>query len=103
MVGLQRGDDAVERRVGELRHNEAMTSKPLDLGVLDAAIVDLDGTMVDTVGDFEEALNRTLGVSMVTVQGGKIPEYHIVPDRSRYLEYEPHRVLDVHAHFPAAW
>ncbi len=28
-------------------------------------------------------------------------EYHIVPDRSRYLEYEPHRVLDVYAHFPA--
>jgi type VI secretion system protein ImpG len=27
-------------------------------------------------------------------------EYHIVPDRSRYLEYEPHRVLDVYAHFP---
>lgn len=26
----------------------------------DAAIVDLDGTMVDTLGDFEEALNRTL-------------------------------------------
>ena len=28
-------------------------------------------------------------------------EYHVIPDRSRYLEYEPHRVLDVHAHFPA--
>jgi phosphoglycolate phosphatase len=27
---------------------------------LQAAIVDLDGTMVDTLGDFEEALNRTL-------------------------------------------
>ena len=26
-------------------------------------------------------------------------EYHVVPDRSRYLEYEPHRVLDVYAHF----
>jgi type VI secretion system protein ImpG len=29
-------------------------------------------------------------------------EYHIVPDRSRYLEYEPHRVLEVYAHFPGA-
>ncbi|WP_315832419.1 type VI secretion system baseplate subunit TssF [Bradyrhizobium prioriisuperbiae] len=28
-------------------------------------------------------------------------EYHVVPDRSRYLEYEPHRVLDVYAHFPS--
>lgn len=26
-----------------------------------AVIVDLDGTMVDTLGDFEEALNRTMG------------------------------------------
>ncbi len=31
-----------------------------DLPPLDAAIVDLDGTMVDTVGDFEIALNRML-------------------------------------------
>jgi type VI secretion system protein ImpG len=29
-------------------------------------------------------------------------EYHIVPDRSRYLDYEPHRILDVFAHFPGA-
>jgi type VI secretion system protein ImpG len=28
-------------------------------------------------------------------------EYHVVPDRSRYLDYEPHRVLDVFAHFPS--
>lgn len=27
---------------------------------LDAAIIDLDGTMVDTLGDFAEALNRML-------------------------------------------
>ena len=28
---------------------------------LDAAIVDLDGTMIDTLGDFAVALNRMLG------------------------------------------
>jgi phosphoglycolate phosphatase len=33
---------------------------PLDLSRIDAAIVDLDGTLVDTVGDFEQALARTL-------------------------------------------
>ena len=27
-------------------------------------------------------------------------EYHIVPDRSRSLDFEPHRILDVHAHYP---
>ncbi|MBI5255273.1 MAG: phosphoglycolate phosphatase [Burkholderiales bacterium] len=32
----------------------------LPRGGFDAAIVDLDGTMVDTVGDFEAALNRML-------------------------------------------
>ncbi len=31
-----------------------------DLSHINAAIVDLDGTMVDTVGDFEQALARTL-------------------------------------------
>ena len=25
-------------------------------------------------------------------------EYHVVPDRSRYLDFEPHRLLDVYAH-----
>lgn len=33
---------------------------PLDPQQLDAAIVDLDGTMVNTLGDFAEALNRML-------------------------------------------
>ncbi len=32
----------------------------LDLSNIAAAIVDLDGTMIDTVGDFEQALERTL-------------------------------------------
>jgi type VI secretion system protein ImpG len=27
-------------------------------------------------------------------------EYHVVPDRSHYLDYEPHRVLEVFAHYP---
>lgn len=26
-------------------------------------------------------------------------EYHVVPDRSRYLDYEPHRLLEVYAHY----
>ena len=33
--------------------------------------------------ELKPPLNRTLGVSMVTVQGGQIPEYHIVPDMAR--------------------
>lgn len=33
---------------------------PLDCSALDAAMIDLDGTLVDTLGDFAEALNRML-------------------------------------------
>lgn len=33
---------------------------PLQVGALDAAIIDLDGTLVDTLGDFSEALGRML-------------------------------------------
>lgn len=33
---------------------------PLDLGLFDAAIVDLDGTLVDTLGDFVVVLDRVL-------------------------------------------
>lgn len=28
-----------------------------------------------------------------------VHEYHVIPDRSRYLDYEPHRLLDVYAHY----
>jgi type VI secretion system protein ImpG len=28
-----------------------------------------------------------------------VHEHHIVPDRSRYLEFEPHRIVEVFAHF----
>lgn len=37
-----------------------MSRAVIDLVRFDAAIVDLDGTMVDTVGDFDAALNRML-------------------------------------------
>ena len=37
-----------------------MNAFRLDLSAIAAAIVDLDGTLVDTVGDFEQALARTL-------------------------------------------
>jgi phosphoglycolate phosphatase len=48
---------AAAKMVGDqtsLQQSHPMTSQ------LDAAIIDLDGTMVDTLGDFEVALNRML-------------------------------------------
>ncbi|MDD2545042.1 MAG: HAD hydrolase-like protein, partial [Burkholderiaceae bacterium] len=37
-----------------------MSFPAISLGALDAAIIDLDGTMVDTLGDFSEAIHRML-------------------------------------------
>lgn len=44
-------------------------------------------------------------VNLFEMQAGRITvksneyEYHVVPDRGRYLDYEPHRVVRVYAHF----
>jgi phosphoglycolate phosphatase len=46
-----------------------MPLPPLDLSRIQAVIVDLDGTMVDTLGDFEVALNAMLaGLGLPGVQ-----------------------------------
>ncbi|MBP7412993.1 MAG: HAD hydrolase-like protein, partial [Giesbergeria sp.] len=37
-----------------------MIALPLNPAAFDAAIIDLDGTMVDTLGDFAQALGRML-------------------------------------------
>jgi CzcA family heavy metal efflux pump len=44
--------------------------------------------------DLKPTLNRVLGVSNVVVQGGKIPEFHIVPDPAR-LQAAGITVLDL--------
>jgi type VI secretion system protein ImpG len=41
---------------------------------------------------FEKTLDR------IPVQS-RHHEYHVVPDRSRYLDFEPHRILQVYAHY----
>lgn len=73
---------------------------------LDAAIVDLDGTMVDTLGDFEAALNRMLSDlglppvvrAEIETRVGKGSEHLIGSVLERVLgEPAPARLLD------AAW
>ena len=44
--------------------------------------------------DLKPPLNRVLGVSTVVVQGGKIPEFHIVPDLNR-LQASGVTILDL--------
>jgi type VI secretion system protein ImpG len=51
------------------------------------------------------ALYAAPAVNLFEMSVDRIPvrrnqhEYHVVPDRSRPLDYEPHRLLDVYAHF----
>src|SRR5690606_32877470 len=51
------------------------------------------------------ALYTAPAVNLFELTTDRIPlksrfhEYHVVPDRSRYLDFEPHRILDVYAHF----
>src|SRR5277367_5502534 len=44
--------------------------------------------------ELKPPLNRVTGVSTVTVQGGKVPEYHVVPDLAR-LQSSGVTVLDL--------
>lgn len=52
------------------------------------------------------ALYAAPAVNLFAMDMDRIPvkpnqhEYHIVPDRSRTLDFEPYQILDVHAHYP---
>ncbi len=52
------------------------------------------------------ALYATPAINLFEKTTDRIPiasnqhEYHVVPDRSRYLDFEPHRILEVYAHYP---
>ncbi|MCD2510924.1 phosphoglycolate phosphatase [Comamonas endophytica] len=71
----------------------------------DAAIVDLDGTMVDTLGDFSAALNGMLAdlqlpaIDPAAIENmvGKGSE-HLIRSVLAYVE-----VADVEARYPQAW
>jgi phosphoglycolate phosphatase len=92
-------------------------SVPSDLSVLlsrvDAAIVDLDGTMVDTLGDFAEAINRMLrdldlpSIEAARIEGmvGKGSENllrsvlkHVLPQDEQALS-----AIKIDALYPPAW
>lgn len=85
----------------------SVTSLPLSLSHLhlDAAIVDLDGTMVDTLGDFAEALNRMLAdLALPAVAPAAIEQMvgkgseHLIRSVLAHVG-----VADVEARYAAAW
>ena len=90
-----------------------MNFLPLNLSRLDAAIIDLDGTMVDTLGDFSEALNRMLrdlalpGIEAASIEAmvGKGSEHLLRSVLQHVLApVEPaQRALQVDRLYPDAW
>ena len=80
---------------------------PLDLSHFDAAIVDLDGTLVDTIGDFVVSLNRMLDeLSLPHIDGptveamvGKGSE-HLIQSILRHVRGTSE---DAQAWFDRAW
>src|SRR4051812_25157940 len=91
----------------------------LKLVGLDRIVSQLRAKTVDVLFAFDEVnarLSAAVQLSMFAIYGApainlfeksidRVPlksnqhEFHIVPDRSHYLEFEPHRLLDVYAHF----
>ena len=86
---------------------------PIDPHTLDAAIVDLDGTMVDTLGDFAEAINRMLRdlalppIDAAHIEGmvGKGSE-NLLRSVLRHvlaLGGAALNAIEIEAQYPAAW
>jgi len=84
---------------------QLMLASGADLGDFDAVMVDLDGTMVDTLGDFAEALNRMLvdlalpavPANAIEAMVGKGSE-HLIRSVLAYVG-----VADVDARYEQAW
>lgn len=115
-------DNRVFRGFDLLREYFAFSRKFLacDLVKLDTVLPRLQAKSIDIVFGFDEvngrlpaavnpamfALYAAPAVNLFEMTTDRVPvksnqyEYHVVPDRSRYLEFEPHRIIDVYAHFP---
>ena len=91
----------------------ALPSLPPLLSRVDAVIVDLDGTMVDTMGDFNEVINRMLReLALPSIDGQQIE--HMVGKGSEHLlrsvlkhvlalDGRALSAMDVEAIYPSAW
>lgn len=86
---------------------------PFPLSALDAAIIDLDGTMVDTLGDFAEALNRMLAdlslsaiaVPSIATLVGKGSE-HLLRSVLKHVLTQAGKApaaIEIEALYPRAW
>jgi phosphoglycolate phosphatase len=86
---------------------------PIDQSRVDAVIVDLDGTMVDTMGDFHEAINRMLrelalpaiAASRIESMVGKGSEHLLrsVLNHVLALDDKALSAIKVESLYPASW
>jgi len=80
----------------------------------------IDAPAVDILFEFDDSIPRLAPVlnashfalytvpviNLFEMTCGRVPvrrqdhEYHVVPDRSRYLDFEAHQIIDVFAHYP---
>lgn len=67
---------------------------------------EVNGRLLSAVQPQAFALYVAPAINLFEMTMDRVPvkarqhEYHLVPDRSRYLDFEPHRILDVFAHYP---
>ena len=70
------------------------------------AFNEINGRLAATVRPDMFSLYTAPAVNLFEKTTDRIPvrvnqhEYHVVPDRSHYLDFEPHRILEVYAHYP---
>ena len=83
-----------------------MDATRIDFSRIAAAIVDLDGTMIDTVGDFEQALARTLAdLALPPVDRAFITRtvgrgsMHLLRQTLAHVGGAPERLDDAWAHY----
>lgn len=116
-------DNRIFRGFDLLREYFAFPRKFLasDFVKLDSIMRKLPAKSIDIVFGFNEvnahlaaavhlnmfALYTAPAINLFEMTPDRVPirknqhEFHVVPDRSRYLDFEPHRVLRVFAHLPA--
>ncbi|MEM8812113.1 MAG: type VI secretion system baseplate subunit TssF [Pseudomonadota bacterium] len=114
-------DDRVFAGFELLREFFAFPKKFLgfQLSNLKNVIRQIDAPVVDVLLEFDDSMPRLASVlneshfalhtvpviNLFEMTCGRVPirrqdhEYHIVPDRSRYLDFEAHQVIDVFAHY----
>ena len=80
-----------------------MSARPLDRSTWDAVIIDLDGTLVDTLGDFEVALNLTLAELGLAAVGRAFIERTVGQGSEHLIRSTLAEVGGAAAQYDAAW